>query len=239
MATKHVFCRDKSMLAATNNLLRQTFVVTNNFVTTKLLSRQAYFCRDKRHVLSRQKYSCRDRTFVVTNMCSSRQKYFVATNIILSWQKFCRSKHTFVMTKDVFCRDKHGGGVSRCSHHWATSSTVGEALPPILLCAITTTTHQRRLSNFRSLHFFSTTLSINKSQQLIAGLGRSPTIFMPVDEILLLFAYLTIWHVGDNLTRFRRLKCGHLRIILTGLERFSSTFQIVNFIFTPRRYRGC
>ena len=29
------------------------------------------------------------------------------TNVILLWQKFCRGKRTFVVTKDVFCRDKH------------------------------------------------------------------------------------------------------------------------------------
>ena len=31
---------------------------------------------------------------------------FAATNRILSSQTFCRGKHTFVATKDVFCRDK-------------------------------------------------------------------------------------------------------------------------------------
>ena len=31
---------------------------------------------------------------------------FVATNTCLSQQMFCRDKHTFVATKDVFCRDK-------------------------------------------------------------------------------------------------------------------------------------
>ena len=41
VATKHVFCRDKSM-----------------FLATKLLSRQAYFCLDKRRV-------CRDRKMIL------------------------------------------------------------------------------------------------------------------------------------------------------------------------------
>ena len=33
-----------------------------NFVATKVMSRQAYFCRDKRRVLSRQTRVCRDKT---------------------------------------------------------------------------------------------------------------------------------------------------------------------------------
>ena len=52
VATKHVFCRYKSMFVATKVCLsRQNYV----FVTTNVLSRQAYFCRDKRRVLSRLK----------------------------------------------------------------------------------------------------------------------------------------------------------------------------------------
>ena len=51
-ATKHVYCRDKSMLT-----LLQAYVCRDkhDFVPTKVLSRQAYFCRHKRRVLSRQK----------------------------------------------------------------------------------------------------------------------------------------------------------------------------------------
>ena len=75
VVTKHIFCRDKNMLVMTNmpnmclsqqNLSQQTFVVTNcchdkiMFVTTDIccnksfvvLSRQAYFCHDKKCVLS-------------------------------------------------------------------------------------------------------------------------------------------------------------------------------------------
>jgi len=36
-----------------------------------------------------------------------REKYFFTTNTCLSRQNFCRDKHTFDMTKDVFCRDKN------------------------------------------------------------------------------------------------------------------------------------
>ena len=79
---------------------------------------------------------CCDNSFVMTNMCLSRQNMsFVATEvclswqmfchdkpvllqenichdkylsrqIILSWQMFCCDKHTFVATKHIFCCDK-------------------------------------------------------------------------------------------------------------------------------------
>ena len=61
-----------------------------------------HFCRDKimfvatSILLSRQTRVCRDKSKLV------------ATNVIVWRQKFCGSKHTFVPTKDVFCRDKHG-----------------------------------------------------------------------------------------------------------------------------------
>ena len=51
--------------------------------------KQTCVCRDKTRLLSRQKYACRDQTFVATKL----------------WLRFCRDKHTFVTTKDVF-RDK-------------------------------------------------------------------------------------------------------------------------------------
>ena len=69
--------------------------------------------------LSRQ--TRQNTSFVATKVCLSRFFYFklykhmlylspnnsfVATNIILSRQKFCRNKHIFVATKDLFCRDK-------------------------------------------------------------------------------------------------------------------------------------
>ena len=75
---KYHFCRDKTFDATNTSLLRQIFVATS----TELLSQQAYFCRDKRRVLTRQTCVCCD-------------KY-------LSPQVFCRGKHIFVVTKDVF-----------------------------------------------------------------------------------------------------------------------------------------
>ena len=77
------FCRDKTVIAI--NICR------DKRNCTKLLSRQAYFCRDK-HVF------CRDKTHLL---------YFFRDKNILSQQMFCRGKHTFVATKHVFCRDKH------------------------------------------------------------------------------------------------------------------------------------
>ena len=60
------------------------FCRDKSFVTTSLLlSRQTRVCRDKTCFLSQQKHTC------------------------LLQQKFCHGKHTFVVTKDVFCRNKH------------------------------------------------------------------------------------------------------------------------------------
>ena len=49
--TKHVFCHDKSMLIATKLVMTNICHDKHVFVT-KVLSSQAYFCHDKRHVLS-------------------------------------------------------------------------------------------------------------------------------------------------------------------------------------------
>ena len=62
VTTKQVFCHDKSMLVITNTCLSwESFVATkiycrdkHNFVVTNILSRQACFCCNKRHVLSWQ-----------------------------------------------------------------------------------------------------------------------------------------------------------------------------------------
>ena len=57
------------------------------FVTTKHV-----FCRYKSML-------------VATKVCFSRQNYCRDKIMFLSRQMFCRDKHTFVATKDVFCRD--------------------------------------------------------------------------------------------------------------------------------------
>ena len=87
----------------------QIFVMSNNFVTSKLLLlRQT--C-----VLSWQKYACHDKTFVTMNICLSQQ-IFVATTFVTKYF-FCRNKHNFVTTKVLsrqayFCCDK------RCVLSW-------------------------------------------------------------------------------------------------------------------------
>ena len=80
VATRHVFCRDKIMqvsllsrqkfcrhkhVSVATNICCDIFLVNkHDFVATKVLSRQAYFCRDKGRVLSR-----RDKhLFVATKM---------------------------------------------------------------------------------------------------------------------------------------------------------------------------
>ena len=85
--TKHVFCRDKSMLAVTKLLSRQNHVCRDKIC----LSRQAY-CFIMFHftrVLSQQTRVCRDRSkLVATKICLSRQTYF-----------FFTTKDVFVATK--------------------------------------------------------------------------------------------------------------------------------------------
>ena len=75
--TKHIFCHDKSML-----------------IMTKLLSWQ----NATNTCLSWQNYACIDKiTFVATNICHT----CVVT------KTFCHDRHIFVVTKDMFCRDKN------------------------------------------------------------------------------------------------------------------------------------
>ena len=100
------------------------------FFATKPLSRQAYFCGDKRHV------------FFAINTCYSSQNYASCDKIMLarqirivikvfSRQKFCRDKHTFVASKDVVCRDKH---VSRDKTFVATKMILWQLPPMIVSC---------------------------------------------------------------------------------------------------------
>ena len=101
VATKHVF------LSRQKYACDKTFVATkrfccdkHNFVATKLLSRQAYFCRDERRVLSR--HTCLWRQKYASRIFLSRQNTsFVSTNTRLSRQtRVCRGK-TFVVTKMI------------------------------------------------------------------------------------------------------------------------------------------
>ena len=69
------------------------------FVATKHV-----FCRDKNMLVVTIVLSRFFKNYFVAKKHLSR-KIFAAANIILSRQKFCCVKHTFVATKDVFCRD--------------------------------------------------------------------------------------------------------------------------------------
>ena len=88
---KYHFCRDKSILVATKLLLRQIFVATKyNFVATKVLSQQTYFCRDKRRI-------CVDKhIFVATKDVFCRDKHVFATKPL---SRVCHK--TFVATKMI------------------------------------------------------------------------------------------------------------------------------------------
>ena len=94
VATKHVFCRDKSMLAPRQNVCRHKIM----FVSTKLMSRK---------YLSRQRRDCCDRYlsrqfFVTTNILLSRQKTrFVTIKVKLVATKLCLSRQ-MLFTEEVF-----------------------------------------------------------------------------------------------------------------------------------------
>ena len=123
--TKHVFCHNKCMLAATKtkllpwqNYVRRDkiFVMTN----TKVLSQQGYFCHDTRRVLLQQTCVCHDKSkLVVTKVCHHKNAWH---DKHLSWQKFCCHKNMFVATsillsrQDIFCRNKTDR--PRWAHSW-------------------------------------------------------------------------------------------------------------------------
>ena len=99
VATKHIFCHDKSMLAATKLclLLHTNFCRDKHvLVATKVLSQQAYFCHGNggchKKYLSWEKPG--QKYFVVTNILLLRQRLcFVVTNMcLLFW-------HVFVVIK--------------------------------------------------------------------------------------------------------------------------------------------
>ena len=97
------FCQDKSFIVT--NICHDKCV----FVMTKVLSQQAYFCRDKRHVLSQQTHVCHDKislswqNYVCRNKYLSEQNIFVATGILLSWQKTCSVSQNFCCDKNDTC----------------------------------------------------------------------------------------------------------------------------------------
>ena len=91
VATKHVFCRDKSVLVAKKLCLLRQHI----FVASGPLSRQN-ICRNKHN-------------FVATSMFLSRQKTcFVVTNACLSQQtRVCRDTHMFLSRQNYVCRSKN------------------------------------------------------------------------------------------------------------------------------------
>ena len=97
----------------------------HNFVVTKVLSWQAYFCHDKTFVTRKMilvAAPASDRiwqgvvridtlvhqwqsvfrvyhSFIMTKYACRDKRVFVATNVLLRQQLFCHGKHTFVATK--------------------------------------------------------------------------------------------------------------------------------------------
>ena len=114
---KHVFVVTKTRLFVAS----KTFAVVTNicrkkhvFVMTKLLSRQAYFCRNKIHILSWWTCVCCDnsklvvhnKTFVPIKLCLL-QRIFVVTKLLLR-QKYVGRNKCFVMTTTLLSQQKTG-----------------------------------------------------------------------------------------------------------------------------------
>ena len=136
--TKHVFCRDRTMLAATHFCHNKIM-----FVTAK------YFVMFKNTCLLWQKF-CHDKhTFVATKVSLLQQNFchdkimflwqiFVATKL-LSWQRYvCHDEHTFVTAKDMFCHDKR---VCHNKHVFTTKVLAQQKLYlwqflPMILCMV-------------------------------------------------------------------------------------------------------
>ena len=86
------FCRDKSFVP-TITFSRQA-QDKSMVVATNLLSQQAYYCRDKRHVLSRRTRVCCDKSMLIaTKLCLLPH----ICDTYLSRQNYvCRDKRIFV-----------------------------------------------------------------------------------------------------------------------------------------------
>ena len=126
---KHIFCCNNSMLVATKVCLswQNILVMTNNFVVTEVLSRQAYFC-------------CYKHMFVVTKDVFCRNK-----TSFLSRRKYAYCSKTFIATKTILMaaptNDKEEGcwkailGV--CDFLFSSlSSTTYTLYPPLLLLGL-------------------------------------------------------------------------------------------------------
>ena len=90
--------------------------LAHNYLSLARAVTSIFFCRDKRFVVTNtclwpQIYVCnvKNTSFVATKVCLSRDKTIKLCRnkrCDLSRLKFCLDKHTFVATKDEFCRDK-------------------------------------------------------------------------------------------------------------------------------------
>ena len=77
VATKHVFCHDKSMLVAIT-FFSTKYICRDKYLSRQtLLSRQAYFCRDKRRV-AKVTHVCRDRKVYFSLLVSTREKFSIS-----------------------------------------------------------------------------------------------------------------------------------------------------------------
>ena len=90
---KYHFCRNKHV-----------------FVTTNVCLPRQNFCCNK-IMLVVTKYFCHDKTFVVTNICHDKHGFVVTIfffflGIFFFFFFFGRDKHTFLVTKHMFCSDK-------------------------------------------------------------------------------------------------------------------------------------
>ena len=116
VVTKHLFCCKKSMLVLTKRFL------TNIFVMTTVLLRQAYFCCDKQVFVVTKHIFCCDKSMLVTTklFCRlSQQAYFCCDKRhVLSWQTcVCHDKHVFVVT-NLFVATKTCVSSCQCVCMW-------------------------------------------------------------------------------------------------------------------------
>ena len=81
LTTKHVFCRDKSMVA--------TILSQQKYVATKVSLLQAYFCHNKRHVLLWQTRVCCDMTKLILVAAPTYNSFWDTFAFILFTVHFC------------------------------------------------------------------------------------------------------------------------------------------------------
>jgi len=102
------FCRNKIMFVRTKYFCCvKTFVVTNNccnkhkFVTTKVLSWQAYFCRDKRHMLWKTGICHNKHVFVMTKHLSLQKWYWWQLPSMIGNSFLYRIKHANAQNEPI------------------------------------------------------------------------------------------------------------------------------------------